>query len=186
MKRLISFLAIAILFVGCTADSGDVEDILALRTKIENGSSYRFDASVTADYGDAISTFVLSCASDSAGNLKIAVVEPDTISGITCEISGGTGKIVFEDKLLAFELLADEMISPVGAPWVFMKALRSGYISSCGENEGSTFARIDDSYGQISYSVELWLDKNSKPTSAEIIWEGKRILSMQIYDFEIL
>ena len=163
-----------------------MDDVIALRTQIESCKSYRFSVSVAADYGETVSEFVLSCTSDQKDNLKLTVVEPDTISGITCEVSGTSGKIVFDDKLLAFELLADGLVSPVSAPWFLMRSLRSGYIRSCSEMEGKTFLRIDDTYGQISYSVELWLDENLKPASAEVIWEGKRIMSMIISDFEIL
>jgi hypothetical protein len=163
-----------------------MDDVATLRAQIENCKSYSFRASVTADYGEAVSEFVLLCTSERKDQLKISVLEPDTISGITCEISDTSGKVVFEDKLLAFELLADGLVSPVSAPWFFTKSLRSGYISSCGEKDGNAFVRIDDSYGQLSYSVEVWFDEDFKPASAEIVWEGKRILSMLISDFVIL
>ena len=185
MKRFLSLLVVIVMLSGCTADSGQMDAVLSLRKQIGNDASCSFKMSVSADYGDTVSSFELSCVSDSSQNLKVTVVEPESISGISFEIAGGTGKLVFDDQLLVLEMLADGMISPISAPWFFLKALRSGYITSCGKDSNSKVC-IDDSYGQIQYTLDVWLGDNQKPSFGEIVWEGKRILSMDIYDFEIL
>ena len=170
---------------GCASDSEEMDGVMSLRSQISSDASCSFKMTVTADYGDAVNSFVLSCVSDSSQDLKITVDEPESISGISFVINCDTGKLVFDDQLLVFALLADGVISPVSAPWFFLKALRSGYITSCGNDNDNIKVCIDDSYKQIPYTLDVWL-RNNKPTFAEIIWEGKRILSMEIYDFEIL
>ena len=84
------------------------------------------------DYGDAIYTFAVDCSIDQTGSMTFSVVSPESIRGIEGNIDGDKGTLTFDDEALLFELMTDNLLSPICAPWVAMNALRSGYIQSCG------------------------------------------------------
>lgn len=163
-----------------------MDHVLELRRRMQESADIRFKATVTADYGDTLQTFVLSCQSDSSGVVRFQVLAPDSIGGISGGISGETGKLTFDDEILVFSPLADGQLAPVTAPWVLIHTLLGGYISSCGETKQGWIVSMDDSYADDALRLEMRLDGDCLPVSAEIVWQGRRILSMKIENFEIL
>ena len=149
------------------------------------GASCSFDCTVTADYGEKIHFFSMRCAADSSGDLTFEVLSPDTISGITGIISRNKGKLTFDDKALAFELMADGQFSPVSAPWILIHTLQGGYLTSCTETDYGMLLCIDDSYESDPLRLDVRMDKDGNPMSAEILWQGRRILSMEIENFQL-
>lgn len=158
---------------------------MAMRVKLL-AQSVAFDAAITADYGNMTYTFSASCTSDTQGTLTFSVTEPQTIAGITGTVSAAGGKLTFDDQALAFEMLADGQVTPVTGPWILMNTLRSGYLTSCGaEGEGIRLA-IDDSYEDDALHLDIWLDENDLPVRGEILWQGRRILSIEVSNFKFL
>ena len=158
---------------------------MELRGKILAAESCCFDTEITADYGDKIYIFSMDCQADAQGNLAFTVTAPETISGITGILSDSGGKLTFDDTALAFELMADDQLSPVSAPWIFMKTLRSGYITSAGMDEDSLLVGIEDSYDEDALHLDIWLDDSNLPLRAEILYDGRRILSLTVTNFQI-
>ena len=183
MKRLTGILLCVILLAGCTNDNG-LDRAMDARSKIQS-EACRFRVTVSADYGEMIHTFVMECESDDRGNVAFLVTAPDTISGITGNLTGESGFLTFDNELLAFELLADGQISPVSAPWVLMHTLRGGYLRSVAETETGSRLTIDDSYAENAMQVDVWLEEGI-PTGAEILWQGRRILTLRIENFEFV
>ena len=146
----------------------------------------RFDAVITADYGDILHTFSVSCCSDENGGLTFTVTEPETISGISGKISSEGGDLTFDDEVLAFELLADGQLTPVAAPWVLVKTLRGGYITACGRSGELMQASIDDRYEEDALRLDIWFDEENRPVQAEILYAQRRILSLEVKNFEFL
>ncbi len=182
MKRFWMLLPIILLLLGCTGQEDMLEPMLQLRTELlQKGCS--FDAEIAADFGDRTYEFTLACTADEQGNISFSVRAPQTIAGITGSVSAGEGALTFDDSVLIFELVADGELSPVSAPWVLMKAMRGGYIRSCGKDGVLTQVSLDDSYQEDALQLELWLDENNLPTQAEIFCEGRRILTLCIKDF---
>ena len=163
-----------------------VEQVVDLRNKILRCQECKFNAFVTADYGDSTCSFTMQCTKDSEGNMNMVVLEPETISGITANIKAGRGQLTFEDKALAFELVADGQITPISAPWLFVDALSSGYINICGKDEEKIRAQIDDTFSGVQFSMDIWLKEDLIPIRAEVIWQGRRIMSIDIDDFTIV
>jgi len=87
---------------------------------------------------------------------------------------------------LIFELLADGQITPVSAPWILIKTLRSGYLNACTYTDNGLMLIIDDSYEEDALQLDIWLNDENIPTEAEILWDGRRILSLQISNFVYL
>lgn len=186
MKKLVALVLLALLLCGCAGKVGEMDRVLALRAKVLQGNSCSFEAVITADYGDEIQQFTLNCQFDERGSVSFEVRAPENIAGITGKIDAEGGKLTFDDQLLVFELLADGQLSPVSSPWVFMKALRGGYITACGRDGDYLLASINDSYDDDALQLDIWLDGENVPVRAEILWRGRRFLSMEVKNFQIV
>lgn len=185
MKRLLVFLLLIGLLSGCSGKS-NVDAVLALREKFLKGNGCNFSSTITADYGDRTYTFVMQNTADKNGNLTFQVKSPDSISGITGEIAQQMGKLTFDDTVLAFPLMADEQITPISAPWIFIKALRSGYIHACEETDEGLHVIIDDSYEENALRLDVWLNEEDVPIRSEFSYKGRRIITLDVENFTIL
>ena len=170
--------------VGCSSESA-LNEPMTLREKIIAASSCSFDATVTADYGEMIYSFGMHCIFDQMGNMRFSVTEPESIAGITGKIVNDEGALTFDDRVLVFELLSDGQVTPVSAPWLVMRSLRSGYIRSSGRSDDGCKIIIDDSYTEDALKVDVWLNENGVPRSAELVWQNRRILSVSIEEFNL-
>ena len=186
MKRLLALMFAVLLFTGCGNQNDYLRDAVSMREKLLSSNGCSFDAAITADYADKIYTFGMQCLFDKDGNLTFTVSKPETIVGITGSIAINSGRLTFDDKVLAFSLLADGELSPISVPWLLIKTLRSGYIQSCGSSNGSVHLTIDDSYEEDALKVDIWLNDSQLPAEAEIVWQGRRILSVTVDNFQYL
>lgn len=186
MKKVGVLFLFLFLVSGCTKAPREIERGMMLRSALLQGKGCTFDADITADYGDRIYHFTLKCQGNADGDLKFTVTVPETIAGITGEISDEGGKLTFDDVALQFDAMTDDQISPVTAPWIFLKSLRSGYLSSAGTEEGMLRLTIDDSYDDDALHLDIWIDPRNKPIAAEILYDGERILSLKIDNFTIV
>lgn len=185
MKKFGVLVILLLLLTGCSNASKEIERGMALRSKLLQASSCTFDAEITADYGDKVYTFAMSCQGDPKGNLTFAVTAPETIAGITGKISSEGGRLTFDDTALQFDLMADEQVTPVSGPWIFLKTLRSGYLTSACTEEEQLRLSIDDSYEDDALHLDIWLDAGDIPTRAEILYDGRRILTLTVKNFGI-
>ncbi len=187
MKRLLScLLLLCFIFCGCRADNDALSIALTLREALASSNGCSFLSHITADFGDKTYSFSLQCHANKTNTLSFTVIAPETISGISGTISGAGGKLTFDDKVLAFPLLADGEVSPISAPWLLMKSLMGGYISSCGKDGEYMLICIDDSYEADALQLDIWTNNDGIPVSADILWQGRRVLSLQVEAFTIL
>ena len=185
MKRIIAALCLVVLMTGCAGKSDELNRAMALRSKMLT-QGIRFEAEITADYGDKIYTFGMECQSDDQGAFTFTVTQPQSITGISGRIDATGGKLTFDDKALSFPLMADEQITPVSGPWVLIKTLRSGYLTSCGRDGNQIRVAIDDSYADDALHLDIWLDNEELPMRAEILWKGRRILTVAVKNFHFV
>ena len=185
VKRLVCVFIIVTILSGCQGDV-QIDKALSLRQNLLSGNGCRFVSEITADYGEVIYQFTMACQADKQGNLGFTVTEPESISGIAGTVTETGGHLTFDGTALAFATIADGQVTPVTAPWLFLKTLRSGYIVSCADGEETTYLQIDDSYADNALHLDIWLDQQGIPVRAEILWEGRRILSLVVRDFTIL
>ena len=94
--------------------------------------------------------------------------------------------LIFDDVVLSLDLLTDDQLSPIGAPWVLLKTLRSGYLRGAGMESDMLRLTIQDSYEEDSLQLDIWLGEGDIPLRTEILCDGKRILSMEVRSFQIL
>ena len=185
MKRIIPILLILVLLAGCAGARDTMDRAMALRSALL-AKGAEFDAAVTADYGDKTYSFGMHCRMEAQGKVTFSVTAPETIAGITGTVSASGGKLTFDGNALAFTLLADGQVSPVSGPWLLMKTLRSGYLTSCGVEDGCLRIAIDDSYEDDALHLDVWLDERDCPKRGEILWKGRRILTVEIENFVFL
>ena len=185
MKKIGVMLVFLLFLVGCSNSSSEIERGMTLRSKLLKASSCSFDAKITADYGDKLYTFSMSCQGKEKGDLTFTVTAPETISGITGVITNEGGKLTFEETALQFDTMADDQVTPVMAPWIFLKTLRSGYLTSACTEEGQTRLTIDDSYEEDALQLDIWLDEQDIPVRGEIVYDGRRIVSLDVENFVI-
>ena len=183
--RVAAIICVLLLLTGCKGSEDSLDRAMALRNRVLREDGCSFTATVTADYGEQIYIFKMACKTDREGNLTFTVEEPDTIAGITGKISGTGGAITFDDKVLAFQTIADGLVTPVTAPWLFIKTLRSGYLKDATETEQGFEMSIDDSYAEESLQLRI-RTAGDVPDSAEIFWQSRRILTIAVENFSFL
>lgn len=186
MKKVVGVILSLLMLTSCSQPLTEIEQGMALRGRLQSGQSCSFDAEITADYGDAVYVFSMTCQGSRSGDVNFTVTQPESIGGITGEIQGERGKLTFDGLALQFELMADDQLTPVSAPWIVLKTLLSGYITSgCTEDEGVRLT-MDDRYGEEALTLDLWLDESQMPKRAEILYDGRRILTVALQNFVIV
>ena len=186
MNRMTAMLALVCFLCGCSSKNRDLEKAMAMRQKVLGASECCFDAEITADYGDKQYRFSMQCSADQQGNLVFSVAAPETLSGISGSIDEKGGKLTFDDTALNFPLMADDQLSPVCAPWIFFRTLRSGYLTAAGMEEELLRLTIHDSYQEDALQLDIWINGEEQPVQADILHNGVRILSVGIKNFQIL
>lgn len=185
MKRTGALVLLLLLLTGCSNASQEIERGMALRTRLLATDECSFNAAITADYGDKVYTFSMTCQGDAQGNLSFMVTEPESIFGITGTVSDTGGKLTFDNAALQFDLMADDQVTPISAPWILLKTLRSGYLTSACTEEELLRLTIDDSYEDDALQLDIWLNGDDEPVRSEILYDGRRILSIEVTNFEI-
>lgn len=185
MKKA-ALLLIALVLTGCKQENREMEEALSFRSRLLSAQGVRFEAEITADYADELYEFSLDCKGDSLGNVTFTVTAPETIAGITGTMAETGGALTFDDTALQFDLMAEGTLSPVSAPWLLIKTLRSGCITSVCREEDMLRLSIDDSYEDDALRLDIWLDSDGCVTRAEVLQEGMRILTLRVANFQIL
>lgn len=185
MKRLLGAMLIILFLTGCAGKS-EMERGMTVRNRLLEGEGCQFNATVTADYGDELYEFSMSCKTDQAGTLTFTVIAPDSLVGITGFVDSTGGKLTFDDQALAFPALAEGLLTPVSAPWVFVTALRGGYLKACDDSKDGLHMIVNDSYAQDAIQIDIFTDSQLNPIRAEILWKGMRIVTLRIEGYVVL
>lgn len=185
MRRILGVILIFITLCGCAAVK-DSEPAIEFRQNLAKGNGYTFDVVITADYTDKYYTFGMQCKADKHSNLNFTVTEPNTISGISGIIGAGDASLLFNDQALAFEMMADGQIAPICGPWLFARAMESGFIRSWERTDEMVHLIVDDTFKDEKIQVDIYLTKDLLPIRGEILHQGRRIIALQVENFIIL
>lgn len=159
---------------------------MAFRDRLLDAGGCGFVAQITADYGTEVDDFRMEVNSDADGNVAFEVIEPEPISGITGTVTRSGGALTFDDKILGFPMLAEGRLAPISAPWVLLKALRSGYISSVGKEGEQWRLTVLDSYEEDALVIDVWFENDWRPIHSEILFKGEKILTMALSDLRFV
>jgi len=174
------------MIAGCSSENKPLNRGMVLRSDLLSAQGCQFSAKITADYGDALHVFSVDCQGDAMGDITFRISEPETLSGITGMVSDTGGTLVFDDTALCFPLLTDDQLSPVSAPWIFLRTLRSGYMTAACMEDALLHLTMDDSYEADSLKLDIWVNESNVPVRSDILYDGKRILSLEVADFLLL
>ena len=174
MKTWGAVLAVLLLLTGCSSRNQELDRAMDLRSRALQAPGCTFDAEITADYGDTLYTFSVSCQWENSGNLTFTVTQPESISGITGTITRESGALTFEDVALQFDTLTDG------------QGLTGGYLTAAGMEDGFVRVSVDDSYAGEALHLDVWLSGQDLPIRGEILYEGRRIVSLSVKNFALL
>lgn len=180
MKKWLPLLLVFLL--GCSGADPAMEEALELRSRLLAASAISFEAEIGADYIDSIEQFTLDCAFDGTDRMTFTVTEPSDIAGLSGSCTGTEGTVEFDDTVLAFPLMADGRLSPLAGPWVLVKALKEGAIIAVSKEGELLHVTVDDSYADDALTVDVWIEAG-EIEEAEIAWEGRRCLTMDVDGF---
>lgn len=185
MKRIVWLLMAVLCFSGCSSENRALEEGLEFRDRLLEAQGCQFTAEITADYGQTLYSFGMECQADEIGAMTFQVTSPESISGITGTISDTGGALTFADTALQFDLMADDQLTPVSSPWILLRTMRSGYITSACWEEELLRLSIDDSYEEDALHLDIWLEEGI-PVRGDILYDGKRILALDVKSFVFL
>jgi hypothetical protein len=185
LKRLLVVVLAVVMLSGCASGDSGMERAMQLRDRLL-GSGCSFTATVCADYGDKLYTFAMGCTAGVDGSVKFIVRSPETIAGIGGTLGPDTGFLTFDDVALAFPMLAEGEVTPVSGPWLLVNTLRGGYIAAAGAEDDLLRITLHDSYREDALQLEVWLDGSNVPVQAEILWRSRRVLTLEIKDFQFV
>ena len=180
LKRIWGFFLLCLFLSGCQSTE---DAAIALRQRVLQAESVRFEAEVTADYGDTLSVFTLDCQGSSQGDVTFQVLAPESIEEITGTVKAGKGALTFDGTALSFPLLADGQLSPVSAPWLFLRVLRGGNLLSQGAEGELTRVTFRDGFREEDLLADVWLSGDSDPVRCEFLHKGHKILSITLRSF---
>ena len=183
-KKLLALFSCMLLLTGCSKNRDPVQGALDFRTALMEAGGCSFTAEVTAHYEDRLYTFTMTCVSDEEGT-RLAVTEPEILSGITAAVASDGTKLEFDGAILDFGSMSGGRVSPVEAPWILATSWTGAYISCAGpdgEQERVTYLR---GYDEEELTVDTWL-LDGVPTYGEVSCDGVRWLAVSISDFQMI
>jgi hypothetical protein len=83
-------------------------------------------------------------------------------------------------------MLADGQVTPVSAPWIMYQILIGGYFHTAVQEDKLLHVQIDDSYEDHALQLDIWLGEEDLPVHADVLYQGRRILTIEVEKFEIL
>ena len=186
LRTIWCFLLCVALLCGCSGGQHLIDRAMMLRSNLQTAKGCSFDAVITADYGDQIYTFAMGCQVDAHGNLFFTVLKPESITGIEGFFDAQGGKLTFDGHILTFPMLADGQVTPVSAPWIMYQTLIGGYFHTAVQEDKLLHVQIDDSYEDHALQLDIWLGEEDLPVHADVLYQGRRILTIEVEKFEIL
>ena len=186
MKRIFALAALlALLLAACSTEQSDarVED-LQQRYAAMSGCDAFVDVAVVR--GGETAQYALEITRDGDGT-RVAVVEPEALSGVTAIVSGDDALSLSFDGMVLDAGSVDPDISAVNATDIMLRAAATGYVA---ERNSERFADTDalrlcfeTEHAGGTLRVTVWFDAEDAPLYAEIEREGEVLAYLEFTDF---
>lgn len=170
------------LLTGCKGEESLLERGITFRSQLITAGGCSFRAHITADYGQEVQNFTLDCNADGEGNVSFCVIEPDTIADITGRMEGEEGNVTYDGLQLAFPLLIYDQISPVSAPALVVRCWLKEFILSAGISDQVCRLTYEKKIQDKDLLIDTYFEKDI-PISAELCYNGFRVMNIKITDF---
>lgn len=181
-KRLLP-LVLALALTGCAKTEGPTQRALDFRTALMEAGGCAFTADVTADVGGRVYQFTLDCAAAANGPTTLTVTAPDSIAGITAQVTDDGAALTFDGASLSLGTLADGTTAPLLLPWLLHNGWVGDYISAAGPDGDLERVTYLHGYGDEALTIDTWLDESGVPVRCEVSCGGVRCLTAEISDF---
>lgn len=180
-KLLPLLLSLCVLLSACGKSSAIKSAYDAFAEELSRASSLSFNASVRAEYEHKTARFALSYAEDDSGG-TVTVVAPQIIAGISAHVAKGSTRLDYGDISLDTGALDEHGLSPMSSLPLLVQALRSGYLDSFWEEDGSIVLQLIPNDDLI---CTVWFDTDMTPLRAELISGGRVVIYADITDWTL-
>ena len=189
--RQVTALALMIMLVfaavSCSGTPGGAEEAaLEIRTELLEAEKLIIGADITADYGDRVYEFTVKYTG-TADLGTIAVLAPETIAGITAEVTQGGCTLVYDGARLDMGALTTGGMSPADALPVLVAQWRGGFITVTGyEKLGETDTVVLITDIEDNTQQKTWFDARTHlPVRAELSDGGRLVIACVFNDVVI-
>ena len=169
------------LLTACGGKETDtLQAALDFRAELLGRGGCGFTAELSADDGTRVWQYTLRCEADPDGSARLEILAPESIAGISAELTGADGKLRFDGAYVDFGPLADGELSPIAAPQTLFSCWTEQYIASAGDGCVS----YELGFGSKKLDVKTWFDEENRPVKAEIYQQGRLWMTATVTDFE--
>ena len=184
-KLAVLALALGLTLCACTkqADEDPAQQALAFRQDVMQ-NTYSFRADVSADFGDTVCQFTLSCVHTPGSGTEMTITAPETLAGLTAMASDEGAKLVFDGAEAAFGTLEGLGLSPMTAPELLAESWETGYIQYTGTEDGLLRVTYLCGYEEDEYRADTWF-QDGAPVRAELSCDGRMAVQIDVTDFNL-
>lgn len=183
-KIVVSALMMTLLLLpGCGEREVRLEESFdAMRQAVTAAQSIRFEAQMTADWGETAADYTLSVTYDGQQTVQQILV-PELLAGVRARSLRGETSVDYDGVILGAGPLDEEGLSPMSAIPVIIDALASAYVELLWWDGDYIAARLY--VGEQSVAT-VWLESGTLAlTAAEIACDGKTVISCQMTGWEL-
>ena len=146
------------------------------------GCSFRLEG--TTDVEGRVYSYSLQCLCRTDGSAEAEVISPESIAGICIRTAPGEAKLLYDGAELSFGEPDDPRLAPAAAPATLTAAWTEAYITDAGMENGSLHVCYRLGYDDNVLYVYTDFDKAGRPVGAEMVFDGRRVSTLTVSDFE--
>jgi len=180
MIKLITIITLIILLLtSCQGSKNKGQELaLDIRTSLIKAEKLELTTEAKADYGDRVYDFTFTYTGN-ADKGEIKITAPESIAGLTAEVSVSGGTLKYDGAVLDTGALTKDGLSPAEAMPVLISQWQSGYISGCNyEKLGDTQTLAVTTDVTETVKQRTWFDvKTHLPIRAELSENGKMVIA---------
>lgn len=186
MRRALAIFTLCVLcLTGCREEKSLLSEAIEFRADLVQAKGCSFIAELTADYGDTVQQFTLSCTTDAQGTTLLTVLEPQSLEGISATVTDEGGTIQYDGLGMEFGLLANGNVIPAAGPCMVVSCWTKEYIASAGQEDTYYRASYQKNFEEKMLTVDTYFE-NGIPICAEVCYNNSRVLKMMISEFAFL
>lgn len=182
MRRWMAVFALLLPLWGCSAQENQLEEALHFRASLTQAGGCSFVGTITADFGDSVEQFTVSCRVSSDATTELTLLEPETLEGVTATVSADGGTVAYDGLMVEFGLLAQGNLIPAAAPAVVAGCWSSAYISSAAHDADGYRVTYERDYEEKRLTVDTFF-KNGLPYYAEVCYNQACVLQLEISNY---
>ncbi len=182
-RALLLVLTIALVFL-CACGGGEEERLQEMRTELDPAGEIVLTAVLTAQSEEKILEYTLSCGY-TGGDTTVTILAPESVAGITAQVSGEELALSYGDAALELELLTETGVAPVAVLPSMISALLEGHLQSTSTGtHGETDCIVGEFFADDGLTVSLWFQETDLVPVYGELWEnGVRVAWCEISDW---